>query len=210
MIPYANLAATMLCPALTGKMTVREIINHKVKTDGKFALTKSGAKLTGNGLCAILTAAAGGSPQPCQCKVSGTLTGWRNVSQNTACGSPLLLQISVNQCSVGGVITIINTGQHKVKKDISVSVPSIESLTMEISHIIHKQKTKRSNRKTQLPRENVPTIRLLQIKTELPIYPLFRERGFCVHAMPTIQLPNAINANIGLIVAQVLRWPTMP
>ena len=138
MIPYANLAATMLCPALTGKMTVREIINKKCKADGKLALTKSGAKLTGNGICAILTAAAGGSPQPCQCKNSCTLTGWKNVSQNQACGSSLLLQTSVNQCTVGGVITIRSSGQHKVEKGISVSVPSIVPLaTVIINSLTH-------------------------------------------------------------------------
>jgi len=104
---YVKSDAMILCPVLAGNMSVQETINQEVKISGQLALTQAGAKLTGNGTCGILTAAAGGTPQPCQCKNSSTLTGWKNVSANKACGSSLLLQTSVNQCTVGSVITII-------------------------------------------------------------------------------------------------------
>ena len=129
---YVNVNVSVKCPALIGKFTVRELVNKKVKVDGKIALTQSGAKLTGSGTCKILTAAASGVPQPCQCKMSCTLLVWQNVSNNTAQGSPLLLQTSVNQCSVGRAITIASAGQNKAIKDMSVSVPSLESLAAVI------------------------------------------------------------------------------
>ena len=103
---YVKSDAMILCPMLAGNMSVQETINKKVKISGQLALTQAGAKLTGNGTCGILTAAAGGTPQPCQCKNSSTLTGWKNVSANKACGSSLLLQTSVNPCAVGSIIRI--------------------------------------------------------------------------------------------------------
>ena len=147
MIPYANSDAVMLCSALTGKMNVQEIINKKVKTDGRLALTQSGAKLTGNGTCAILTAAASGSPQPCQCKSSCTLTGWSIVSNNQACGSSLLLQTSVNQCTVGGIITICSTGQHKVNQGEHIPVSSVETLSSAVVTSIAREEIRGDNEK---------------------------------------------------------------
>ena len=130
MIPYVNLNAKVLCPVLAGNMSVQETTNQKVKIAGQLALTQAGAKLTGNGTCGILTAAAGGTPQPCQCKNSSTLTGWKNVSANKACGSSLLLQTSVNQCTVGSLISIPYPGQLNAIKgipatDIFISIDSV-------------------------------------------------------------------------------------
>lgn len=115
---YANENAAIKCPALNGSMTVNETFNRAVKADGKLLLTAKGAKVTGNGTCKILTASAGGTPQPCMCKLSSTLTGWQMVSKNTVSNSPLLLKKkSFNQCNIGGIISINEAGQNKVVKD---------------------------------------------------------------------------------------------
>lgn len=137
---YLNEAAVFACPSLAGKMMVQEATNKKVKTDGKLALTKAGAKLTGNGICAILTAAANGIPQPCRCKRSCTLTGWKNVSKNQACGSSLLLQDSCNQCAVGGAITIASSGQHKVKKGARSHVPLMGTFSAAVVASMEQEK----------------------------------------------------------------------
>ncbi len=159
MTPYVNSADTMLCPALMGKMKIKEITNKKVKADGKIALTKSGAKLTGKGNCAILTAAANGIPRSCQCILSATLIGWKNVSRNKACGSPLLLRTSVNQCRIGGTITICSSGQHKVGKDMSVSVSPVEPLATVILNALEHDKEQGRNDgfvSSKLQRSNEP------------------------------------------------------
>ena len=148
MIPYANLDADILCPALNGKMTVQEIINKKVRVSGRLALTQTGAKLTGNGICAILTAAAGGSPQKCQCINSCTLTGWKNVSPNKACGSSLLLHTSINQCTVGGFITITNAGQYTVKKGLHLPVSSMGTFSVAVASSIIQEKHNEDNDKS--------------------------------------------------------------
>lgn len=125
---YVNENVSVKCPALIGKFTARELVNKKVKVDGKIALTQSGAKLTGSGTCKILTAMANGVPQPCQCRMSCTLSGWQNVSNNAAQGSALLLKTSVNQCTVGSPVTISSAGQNNVTKDMRVSVAPLAEL----------------------------------------------------------------------------------
>ena len=133
---YVNENVSVKCPALIGKFTARELVNKKVKVDGKIALTQSGAKLTGSGTCKILTAMANGVPQPCQCRMSCTLSGWQNVSNNAAQGSALLLKTSVNQCTVGSPVTISSAGQNNVTKDMRVSVaPLAELVAIAVSSL---------------------------------------------------------------------------
>lgn len=128
---YVNINATFKCPMLDGSISAQETCNRSVTAEGNLLMTSSGTKLTGNGICKILSA-VGGS-KPCVCKLSCTLSGWQMLSKNTASGSQLLLKNSFAKCNIGSIIRISDAGQGNVVKASSESVPSLAPLTVEIA-----------------------------------------------------------------------------
>ena len=81
--------------------------NASVQFNGDALLTTGATVKSNTGICAILTAEAQGTPQPCKCQ----LNAWRNFALNkTSNGKPLLLQTSTNICAYGGLIKATFSG----------------------------------------------------------------------------------------------------
>jgi len=92
-----------MCPSLQGTITAAQLI--PTFNDGNGTALTQQTTLTGNGICAILTAAAQGTPTPCTLKMmSGWISGLE--LQKKINGIPLLNEDAKMMCPVGSVITV--------------------------------------------------------------------------------------------------------
>lgn len=90
--------ACAAAPAVQFSVSISGNVKHK----GSKVLTTA-AKLSGNGICPILTAAAQGTPQPCKFKQ----TAWFNFDFKCKADSKNLLTAdSFCNCPVGSVIKV--------------------------------------------------------------------------------------------------------
>ena len=90
-----------------GVIQCKDSGNSSVKFNGAALLTTGAAVKSKFGICAILTAEAEGTSQPCQCQ----LTAWLGFAPNKLSnGKPLLMQTSTNICGVGGLISASVSG----------------------------------------------------------------------------------------------------
>ena len=81
--------------------------SSKAKFKGASLLTTGASLKMKIGICAILTAMSQGAPQPCKCQ----LTAWTAFDPTkTSSGNSLLTSQSKNFCSVGGVISVQQSG----------------------------------------------------------------------------------------------------
>lgn len=107
MAEYLTENAEFVCSA-GGMIKCREAGNNKVRFSGSKLLTTSAILASCKGICAIKTAAAQGTPQPCQCM----LTAWSGGFSpgKIATGVPLLTNTATNICSIGGVVRPVLSG----------------------------------------------------------------------------------------------------
>ena len=125
MAEYLTEKAEFICSA-GGMIKCRELGNNKVLFSGSKLLTASAVLASCKGICAIKTAAAQGTPQPCQCILTTWSGGFSPLK--TASGVPLLTRTAKNLCSVGGTITTVFSGVlGKVAEGSSPSAMSIPS-----------------------------------------------------------------------------------
>ena len=87
MAEYLTEKAEFICSA-GGMIKCRELGNNKVLFSGSKLLTASAVLASCKGICAIKTAAAQGTPQPCQCILTAWSGGFSPLK--TASGVPLL------------------------------------------------------------------------------------------------------------------------
>ncbi len=108
---------TFICPALQGSVLKKQH-NHKFNDGTGVALTKE-TSLTGAGICAILTAEAGGTPVQCVLK---NQKNWIDgiEFQKKINGVPLLNENAKMLCSVGNIIS--------VQKPLSPVIPVVYEL----------------------------------------------------------------------------------
>ena len=103
---YLSEAAKFTCNQ-GGIITCEDSGNKNVTHNGKILLTTGATVKTKNGICAVLTAMAQGTPQQCKCN----LTTWTPFDPlKKSCGKPLLTEMSKNICTFGGVIGVMNSG----------------------------------------------------------------------------------------------------
>ena len=95
---------TFICPSLQGTITITQPPNQVNDGNGT-PLTQNQAKLSGNGICAILTAAAGGTPTSCTLKLCGNwIAGFE--LQKKLNGDMLLNEDAKMACPVGSIISV--------------------------------------------------------------------------------------------------------
>ena len=104
---YLTEGAEFICNQ-GGRISCKDSDNKKVTYNNKILLTTSASVNKKFGYCAILTAAAQGTPQNCKCQLTKWLPGFSplKISSN----NPLLTDTAKNFCSVGGNISVMTSG----------------------------------------------------------------------------------------------------
>lgn len=135
------------CSALNGKITV--IPSPPTFKDGNGqALTKN-TKLCCNGICSILTSAAGGTPTPCPQTCIG---GWiKGIESNKKINNVSLLnQDAMIMCTVGGQIT---AKLLPMTPPVAVDIPAMPVADTGIGH---NETAGNTDRKENVKEENSP------------------------------------------------------
>ena len=120
-----NNNCTFMCPALSGTISKTQT-NHHFNDGNGIALTQN-TKLSGNGICSILTSIANGTTTPCTLKMAqGWITGME--MQKKINGVPILNEDAKMPCTnLACVDTMIS---------VQKPLPPIISPSVQISNVV--------------------------------------------------------------------------